>query len=266
MIIDMKYHVASLVAVFLALGLGIFIGSTIVGESLVTEIVEQQEGIVSKLEGDFAALKNESKKYQEQITVLEETVQLYKRYAEESIPYLIKNKLMDKRIAIIQNGDLEIPSQFLYNLEIAGAQVISYTKFSQEFYENEKKIDVLVSTFSGMGGEKGDINKHEASLGRVDCVLIVHGNVNSATVNINRFQRIEESLLNRLYEQGIPVYVAKEARYPVNMRLYQEFAVSTVDDIHTIPGQIALILAMAGYHGHYEIKASADFLLPAFNQ
>jgi hypothetical protein len=253
-IIDIRYHVASLVAVFLALGLGIFIGSTIVGESLVAEIVEQQESMVSKLEGDYEALKNEAKKYQEQLTAIQETAQLYKRYAEESIPYVLKDKLPAKRIAIIQNGDLEIPQQFFYNLKIAGAEIISYTKFSPDLYADSERIDDLVCALGGTGD-------------RVDCVLITHGYLNPAGINLTLAQRIEEILLQKLQGQGIPVYVVKGSTgYPVNDRLYKEFTVSTVDDINTVPGQIALILAMAGYHGHYEIKATADFLLPAFNQ
>ena len=35
--IDLKYHIASIVAVFLALGLGVIIGSTIVGDDLLVD-------------------------------------------------------------------------------------------------------------------------------------------------------------------------------------------------------------------------------------
>lgn len=266
MIIDVRYHVASLVAVFLSLGLGILIGSIIVGESLVEEIVEQQESMVSKLEGDYEAIKNEAKKYQEQLTAIQETIHLYKRYAEESIPYVIKDKLPAKRIAIIQNGDLEIPQKFFYNLKIAGAEIISYTKFSPDLYADSERIEDLISALGGTKKEQADTKNLENN-GRVDCVLISHGYLNPTGINFTSAQRFEEILLEKLHVYGIPVYVVKGNRsYAVDDRLYKDYTVSTVDDINTVPGQVALILAMAGHHGHYEIKATASFFLPAFNQ
>ena len=53
--IDLKYHIASIVAVFLALGLGVIIGSTIVGDDL---LVDQQQKLIERLEEQFYTLKD----------------------------------------------------------------------------------------------------------------------------------------------------------------------------------------------------------------
>ena len=48
--IDIRYHIASIVAVFLALGLGVLIGSTIVGDDL---LVDQQKKLLDRLKNSL---------------------------------------------------------------------------------------------------------------------------------------------------------------------------------------------------------------------
>ena len=54
MIIDFRYHIASLAAVFLALGLGILIGSSLLSDE---KLYEQQGKLVDRLEADLASLR-----------------------------------------------------------------------------------------------------------------------------------------------------------------------------------------------------------------
>ena len=58
MIVDFKYHIASLVAVFMALGIGVIIGSSVLGESIVRNIVAEQELLITRLEEDYDGLKS----------------------------------------------------------------------------------------------------------------------------------------------------------------------------------------------------------------
>jgi len=52
MIIDLRYHIVSLVAVFLALGIGILVGSTVLGGDT---LVKQQEELAGRLEQHLEA-------------------------------------------------------------------------------------------------------------------------------------------------------------------------------------------------------------------
>ncbi len=49
---------------------------------------------------------------------------------------------------------------------------------------------------------------------------------------------------------------------PSQVPWYQSQDISSVDDLDTIAGQAALIYALAGSHGTYGMKSSADSLLP----
>ncbi|MGI6226402.1 MAG: copper transporter, partial [Peptococcales bacterium] len=48
MVIDFRYHVASIVAIFIALALGILIGSTLVGQDFLANLAEEQKIWISK--------------------------------------------------------------------------------------------------------------------------------------------------------------------------------------------------------------------------
>ncbi|NLB18723.1 MAG: copper transporter, partial [Syntrophomonadaceae bacterium] len=52
--IDIRYHIATLIAVFVALGVGILIGSTLVSGDV---LVEQQKKMITQLETQFNVLR-----------------------------------------------------------------------------------------------------------------------------------------------------------------------------------------------------------------
>jgi hypothetical protein len=57
LLIDLRYHLGSLVAVFLALGIGILTGYSLFGKEGLLE--QQQQQLVDELEVRFARLKDE---------------------------------------------------------------------------------------------------------------------------------------------------------------------------------------------------------------
>ena len=124
MIIDFRYHIASLVAVFLALGIGVMIGSLVVGDGFVKSIVSEQEYIVQRLEQDYDALKNEARLSREKTAALQETVDLYQRFAREFFPYVIEGRLQGVKITVFDNADTPLPQFFLDNLRLSGAEVL----------------------------------------------------------------------------------------------------------------------------------------------
>ncbi|HOB81485.1 MAG TPA: copper transporter [Peptococcaceae bacterium] len=126
MIVDFKYHIASLVAVFMALGVGIIMGSTVLGESLVRNIVAEQELLVSRLEEDYAGLKAELNASRQELKKHQKVIEDYRRYAEKTLPHLVKNRLKGKKIAFVVHPFAEKSgAELLRNgLELAGANLI----------------------------------------------------------------------------------------------------------------------------------------------
>lgn len=72
MIVSYKYHLVSLAAVFLALAVGILIGSNLVGSEA---LVQQQNSLVTQLEQDFKKLRLENDELHSQLMALTEQLE-----------------------------------------------------------------------------------------------------------------------------------------------------------------------------------------------
>lgn len=254
MIIDLKYHVASLVAVFLALGVGIIIGSTLIGESLVQNIQAQQDNIINKLEQDYLGLKGEVKFAQDEILLLQDTKQMYEKYMEETLSSVITGSLQGRKVAIIEAYLGETPESFVRNLKLAGAEVTSIIQLQDAFYELQipdiKELAVffqcspdldpiqtyLVEYFANIyvhGREKKTEKVIEKYAFRrlltkpesVDTVIFV--NTNALQTSKKPVQKMNLALESSFIEQGIRVY-----------------STTLEKNLQHIPGQVSLILKM----------------------
>lgn len=98
MMIDMKWHVASLVAVFLALGVGILVGIAMVTDSA---LVERQEQMIDRLEEDFAALKAERDSLGARLAASERALTASLDFEDTVVASLVRGKLAGRRVAIV---------------------------------------------------------------------------------------------------------------------------------------------------------------------
>lgn len=98
MMVDMKYHVASLVAVFLALGVGILVGSAMVTDSA---LVERQERMIDRLEEDFARLKAEREDLGARLAASERALAASLDFEDMVVASLTRGKLSGRRVAIV---------------------------------------------------------------------------------------------------------------------------------------------------------------------
>ena len=88
--LDIRYHVASLVAVFIALGVGILIGSTLVGGDV---MIEQQQKMISQLESQFNELRQRESEMEERKRISRQVNPLLRGIQQGVSPPLIKNRL-----------------------------------------------------------------------------------------------------------------------------------------------------------------------------
>lgn len=262
MIIDGKYHAASLIAVFLALGVGIMIGCLMVGEAFTDNIVARQEAIINRLESDYGYLKKEARSNREEMEKVKEESESYKEYALYSLPYVLKDKLMGKKIAIIEKT--AVPEFFLENLELAGADIISITSFDNNiakideseltklaaFFDirpEEDKIPELLAARLAeiiLGGEKSyyeilqklNIRQQIKGAGAADTAVFV------VTRQISQFAGGEET--------NIDILLAKQLMIKGLKVFHAESGLSESSDlfftIDSIPGQVSLIFSIAG--------------------
>ena len=121
MIIDFRYHLASIIAVFLALGIGILIGGAVLGNAALQKELSQIEENLAKLRTDQRALETEIAKRDTELKVLNQ-------FGASSLPVLVRNKLLGKRIALIRTSpsvDARLVKDLARVFQTAGAKVTS---------------------------------------------------------------------------------------------------------------------------------------------
>ena len=286
MIIDFKYHIASLVAVFLALGIGILIGSAMLGN---TSIIETQKQLTDNLAQQMQALRDNNKAVETRSNTLETNNNILKEFGRDVMPLLVDNRLVGQKLAIIQTNNLSLPNNLKTVLQTAGAKINSVTTIIDGFDLSDDKLlpntmnltpdadrhkivqtlsqEVAKGIFLGQNNEiikglteKGFI-KVEGTYGLpINAIIIIGGSKDNSMVKI---ADIDFPIMNYFMENGISIYGVEESDIVYSyMKDYQKKSISTVDNVNTIPGQLALVLAIQGYSGNYGIKNTAQSLLP----
>jgi hypothetical protein len=283
---DIRYHVITIVAIFLALAVGITVGSAFfTGTS-----VERQ--VARGLEKEFGKLRAENRAQQKTIAVLNEQARKSNEFSREAVNLLVQKKLAHTRVAIIQTGDYgEATDSAKEVLETAGARIVSVTvvgnldsagarlaraaslisgdqavRDPQAFVVNafakaiaqgdtDKTLETLVG--KGLIRTSGDYDR------RVFTIVLVGGSKIEGT---SRGDTLDGALVEKLQDQGASKIVGVE---PVNaatsyMSAYQSAGISTVDDIDQPMGQLSLVSAVAGSDGNFGVKRTADKLFPEF--
>lgn len=291
--IDFKFHIFSLVAIFLALGIGIVVGITLVGDD---SLVQEQKVIIDRLEKDFKMLRDESRETQKEIAAFKSSNNIYQEFAQTVLPALVKGRLARKNIAIINTNHYASTDNLENNLRLAGANVVSLTKVNTNFDFTSEKMRSLLATNLGITPKK-NVNEFIAAIAEyvgqgilfgfqpekltflkemnliqftgstwntLDCVVILGGR---HVRNDNLVKLIDLSLISLFLENGVNVAATEQSGVPYSsMTLYQTKDIITVDNIETPIGQIALIYALEGIPGHYGIKSTANNILPDLNE
>jgi hypothetical protein len=93
-VISFRFHLISLVAVFLALGLGVLIGTTVINRGIVTQLENQTEDLSGQLEG-----------IREEVRDLQAIRDLWVAFGEEARDPLLAGRLAGSRVLVIaQDG------------------------------------------------------------------------------------------------------------------------------------------------------------------
>lgn len=125
MIVDIRYHLASLVAVFFALGLGILVGMSISTGEKGSELREQW---MAAIESELEAVRLERKETASRLELALGERDLYKSFAADMVTTLIRGRLAAGRTDVVVFGEpTSSTKQLLEALEQAGATVTSPT-------------------------------------------------------------------------------------------------------------------------------------------
>ena len=288
MLIDLKYHLVSLVAVFLALAVGILVGSSFLAGSSV------EKRVALRLEKQFKQLVDENKGQHQAIAQLTDRLKKQEDFERGALPLLIDGQLAWRRIAIIQTGDYSEAAQSAKRvLESAGATVVSVTTIA-----NLSTRQASNSATSAIGQITGDLSGQDAvgkvirlvaesivsgskpevisafqqkglitTVGEYDrrvLAIVLVGGCRSS--NDCRPLTMDLPLIDALTANGATTIAGCEPVGAVTSCIsnYSKKSIPTVDNVDTPMGQVALVYAILGESGNFGIKDSANRVLPVY--
>ena len=277
--LDLRYHVASLSAVFIALIVGILVGVGISGRGFVDKSERRN------FQNRIAALQSSVDRLSAQKTLLTEQGAAAQTFAEDTYPVLMHNRLASTHVALIVIGspggagtDTKQAladagaSTTLYRvikLPIVAKSVLGALRGSPGFRKletvghelaqewvtpgvtpiSDKVSPVIVEEQRGLPGEA------------VDAVVVLEGDVPADRPT----KLFVEGLYSGLAGAGIPLVGAEKSdAAPSDVALWRSVSgMSTVDDVDTPSGKLALALLLAGAPGgNFGVRPDADAALP----
>lgn len=278
---DVRYHVASLAAVFLMLVVGILIGVGISGRGFVDDAERD------RLNGQIAALEEELEAANATADDFERRQDAAADFVESAYPVLAERRLAGKRIAVVVLGPVEQASlsfvesaieedaqgeiarmrALLLPLRLDAVESALRSRAELGGYVGEEQLGNLGRDLGrelATGGEtplwdalEGEIvEEREGSFADpVDGIVVIR----SAEPQEGGTSRVLAGLYQGLNSTGIPAVGVEPARVEQSaIPVFQRYRLSTVDGIDTPLGELALILLLAEADpGDYGVRDTA---------
>ena len=281
---DLRYHVASLAAVFLALVIGILVG---VGIS--DPVDNAKTGL---LEREVASLQKQLDQQVQQTGTVAREQDAARSFINQTYPALVRNRLRGKHVAVVYVGSPNgaMPSAVNRTLINADGQQLRLRVMKVPI--DAQQIDKMLAAHPEVGKFTGP-GRLEA-LGRAlgaelvlggdtplwnvftDALVAQQGGgtkdpadgaivVRTAQPQRDGTSRFLQGLYSGLASAGVPaVGVEASDSRPTAIPIYRQAGLSSVDDIDTPAGRLSLALLLAGApSGQYGLKRSADDFLPS---
>ncbi len=290
--INIKYYVISITAIFLSLGIGIFIGFNMNGQDL---YLEQQQALIDSLEIRFDEFKTENKDLEQKVENLSAQNEKQSIFIENTLKEIVYNKLQGLNVAIVETTDDYFYTDVRDVLESSGANVPIRIQYTDKIFTATKEKVAEISELLQVQLKTTDdfiyfvnneitnllLNKEitEAVNFLIDEEYVVcninYNNIEELNIeNIvmaggsnenleNKMEKIDVALAKKLSNIGFRVIGVE--RLDVEQSFISDFKkinISTVDNIDSRIGQTSLVYIIKGAEGHYGEKSTADSLIP----
>lgn len=276
-----RYHATSLVAVFLALAIGILVGAEFGGDALDDTRRDLEGSLVSNLQD----ARSRSDELNSQLGQANE-------FADRVYPALTRDRLDGARIAILALGGLPSEDSDVVEEALAptGARLVgvgvvrepvdlsglaedlSKTRFA-DLRQNPDSLTALgvgLGRQIALGGTLPEVvrghlfSRASGNFGGLDGVIVVR----SQPQDMGPVQRttagtLESGLMSGITATRVPaVGVENSIVEPSSISFFQANDLASVDDVDLTAGQLALVFSLLGAEGSFGVKGSADRLLP----
>jgi Copper transport outer membrane protein, MctB len=284
---DLRYHVASLAAVFLALIIGILVGVGIADRGLVDKA---RKGL---LEQRVASLRAQLNQATQRSAISKREQAAAQSYINETYPVLVKNRLKGHRVAVVFVGSVGggLSSAIDQAMRDSGAVQIRVRALkvpvddkqldaklsaqpADQDYVGKSKLEQLGKALGAeliTGGDtplwdtlSESLVDYQVGSGKqpVDGVIVAR----TTPPQRDGTSRFLLGLYQGLNSGGVPAVgiEASDAAFSA-VPIFKSAGLSSVDDVDSPAGRLALVLLLAGSpSGQYGFKRSADNVLPPF--
>jgi hypothetical protein len=167
-VINFRYHVVSLTAVFLALAIGLVVGTAALNGPAADALSDRVN-----------ALTKQNQQYREQVGQLESEAGRQEQFATEAAPIILANKLTGRRVVLISmQGTASYVDGVAQMLNMAGAKVTGRVEIEDKFTNpdnNEALLDLAHTTLpQGVSNVPLNSNGAETSSFLLASVLLEH--------------------------------------------------------------------------------------------
>jgi hypothetical protein len=280
---DYRYHALSLAAVLFALAVGVLIGVAIGDSNLVSSA---QNGIVRNLRAEVRESQQNLEHVGSHLSE-EETL------AADLWPFAVHEVLSGRSVGLVFLGDSsdKIDSLVRDGVGEAGGSVKTVvavrepldttgvaTQASGTRYTALASDPTLLRQFGVRIGKQlvsgGQLlervhtrllSSYDGELGKLEGLVIVRSDpVGMEAQAAKATAEFESGVIEGVTSEGVPVVgVELSGTDPSQVPWYKAEHLASVDDMDLVGGRVALALALAGDHGAYGVKPTADALLPS---
>jgi hypothetical protein len=276
-----RYHATSLIAVFIALAVGILVGAEFGGNALNNTRKDLEHSLVGNL-------KDERSRADE----LNADLNRSDEFAERVYPALVRERLKGKRYAILALGGLPSPvtDEVEETLAPTGGRLVGVGVVREpvdvnglaedlaktRFTDLQTNSDALTELGTGLGrqlaigGSLPDVvrghlfSRASGNFGGLDGVIVVRDQPEDmGTVQREKTNQLETALMSGATATRKPaVGVETSSDDSSSISFFQSNGLASVDDVDLTAGKLATVFALLGADGSFGVKSSADQLLP----
>jgi hypothetical protein len=289
-LIDIRSHIYSLAAVFLALAIGMVIGTSFGGNS---QSSSSGRKTIQRYETDMRELKGEIIKATQTKEQKSAALKECQEYCRAIMPMAIGDKLYWRNVALVQTGDYDdLTGSVKQALEMAGAQVTCTADINNTFKfsddpairqaltssglattsdptaDREKLFRVLANTISSgryaylaSSLEKAGVALFSGSCDQPCKLVVIVGGASSDSQNLA--QNVDAQLLACFQKLGITVVGCETSGAVLSyVPVWHKAGIATVDNADNAMGQTCLVYALNGEMANFGTKETADRLIP----
>jgi hypothetical protein len=276
-----RYHATSLIAVFLALAIGILIGAEFGGDTLTNTRKDLEQSLTGNLQDA-----------RERAGELSGELGRANQFSAAVYPVLVRNQLRGRRIGLLAIGEMpgDVSGAINEALVPTGARLVGVGVVREPVDLNALAGDLAKTRFAriarnpeaetafaaGIGRQlvrggtlldrvRGHLfSRASGNFGALDGVIVVRqqpqgmGPLQRAAAG-----RLEAGLMSGIAGTRTPaVGVETSKAEQSSISFFSANDLSSVDDVDLVAGRLATVFALLGAEGSFGVKGSADRLLP----